>query len=76
MLVPSQVKNVRKSSQRLKEALVQLDLAVPLCLLMAQQKQYILYRIDDAHIKLLGKMYDLCQETLFQFGKFTGDFHR
>lgn len=54
-----QLRNTKKSSQRLKEALLEQDLALPLCLLMAQQKNCILYRDQEAsHLKLVGKLYD------------------
>ncbi|XP_064481885.1 THO complex subunit 2-like isoform X2 [Ornithodoros turicata] len=66
-----QLRNTKKSSQRLKEALLEQDLALPLCLLMAQQKNCILYREQEAsHLKLVGKLYDQCQDTLVQFGSF------
>ncbi len=55
----SQIKNTRKSSQRLKDALIDSDLAVPLTLLMAQQRNCVVYREtaeDDsyAHLKLVS----------------------
>ncbi|XP_023289928.1 THO complex subunit 2 isoform X2 [Orussus abietinus] len=69
----SQVRNTKKSSQRLKEALSEHDLAVALCLLMAQQKHCVVYReTDKSHLKLVGKLYDQCQDTLVQFGTFLG----
>ncbi|XP_051169390.1 THO complex subunit 2 isoform X1 [Leptopilina boulardi] len=69
----SQVRNTKKSSQRLKEALGEQDLAVALCLLMAQQKHCVVYReTDRSHLKLVGKLYDQCQDTLVQFGTFLG----
>ncbi|XP_055386448.1 THO complex subunit 2 [Condylostylus longicornis] len=69
----SQVRNTKKSSQRLKEALANNDLAVTLCLLMAQQKHCVIYRETARnHLKLVGKLYDQCQDTLVQFGTFLG----
>nr|XP_037284733.1 THO complex subunit 2-like [Rhipicephalus microplus] len=66
-----QLRNTKKSSQRLKESLLEQDLALPLCLLMAQQKNCILYREQEAsHLKLVGKLYDQCQDTLVQFCSF------
>ncbi|KAH9373714.1 hypothetical protein HPB48_018641 [Haemaphysalis longicornis] len=66
-----QLRNTKKSSQRLKEALLEQDLALPLCLLMAQQKNCILFRDQEAsHLKLVGKLYDQCQDTLVQFCSF------
>ncbi|XP_043266760.1 THO complex subunit 2 isoform X2 [Venturia canescens] len=68
-----QVRNTKKSSQRLKETLAEHDLAVALCLLMAQQKHCVVYReTDQSHLKLVGKLYDQCQDTLVQFGTFLG----
>lgn len=41
---------------RLKDALAEHDLAVALCLLMAQQKHCVVYReTDKSHLKLVGK---------------------
>jgi THO complex subunit 2 len=69
----SQVRNTKKSSLRLKEALASNDLAVALCLLTAQQKHCVIYReTSDSHPKLVGKLYDQCQDTLVQFGNFLG----
>ncbi|XP_058986277.1 THO complex subunit 2 [Musca domestica] len=69
----SQVRNTKKSSQRLKDALANHDLAVTLCLLMAQQKHCVIYReTAQSHLKLVGKLYDQCQDTLVQFGTFLG----
>ncbi|XP_068150279.1 THO complex subunit 2 [Drosophila tropicalis] len=70
----SQVRNMKKSSNRLKEALANNDLAVTICLLMAQQKHCVIYRETAAHshLKLVGNLYDQCQDTLVQFGTFLG----
>ena len=55
----NQVRNTRKSSLRLKEALLENNLAMPLCMLMAQQRNCILHQENqDTHIKLVGKLYD------------------
>lgn len=62
----SQVRNTKKSSQRLKEALAEHDLAVALCLLMAQQKHCVVYReTDKSHLKLVGKHYSNIFNVLF-----------
>lgn len=69
----SQVRNTKKSSQRLKDALANNDLSVGLCLLIAQQKHCVIYReTARSHLKLVGKLYDQCQDTLVQFGTFLG----
>lgn len=54
-----QVKNAKKSINRLKEALLQQDLVVSLCLLMAQQRYSIVFKEGvDMHLKLVGQMLD------------------
>lgn len=54
-------------------------LAVPLCLMMAQQRLATIFPAvkpntpafmmhqDKRHLKLIGKLYDQCQDTLVQF---------
>lgn len=55
----SQIKNTKKSSQRLKDSLINSNLAVPLCLLMAQQRNCVVYReTEKSHLKLVGKLFD------------------
>lgn len=67
----AQVKNTKRSTNRLKEALLQEDLIVALCILMAQQRGSIVFKEGaDLHLKLVSQMYDQCQETLVQFGSF------
>merc|ERR1719347_549001 len=67
----SQVKNTRKSSQRLKDSLIGSGLAVPLVLLMAQQGNSVVYQeTEDDHLKLVGRLFDQCHDTLVQFGTF------
>ncbi|XP_074593972.1 THO complex subunit 2-like protein [Brevipalpus obovatus] len=67
----NQVRNTRKSSVRLKDTLLESNLAMPLCILMAQQRNCILFNDKESpHIKLVGKLYDQCQETLVQYGSF------
>lgn len=69
----AQVRNTKKSSQRLKDALASNDLAVALALLTAQQKHCVIFReTTHSHLKLVGKLYDQCQDTLVQFGTFLG----
>ena len=54
-----QIRNTKKSSQRLKEALLDHDLALPLCLLMAQQRNGVIFQEGgEKHLKLVGKLYD------------------
>ncbi|XP_051824481.1 THO complex subunit 2-like [Antechinus flavipes] len=66
-----QIRNTKKSSQRLKDALLNHDLALPLCLLMAQQRNGVIFQEGgEKHLKLVGKLYDQCHDTLVQFGGF------
>lgn len=49
------------------------NLAVALCLLMAQQNYCVVFReTQKNHLKLVGKLADQCQDTLVQFGTFWG----
>ncbi|CAH1777449.1 unnamed protein product [Owenia fusiformis] len=68
----AQVRNTKKSSVKLKESLLEHDLALPLCILMAQQRDGIIFtdQDDETHLKLVGKLYDQCQDTLVQLGSF------
>lgn len=67
----SQVRNTKKSSLRLKEALNEQDLGPALCLLMAQQRNCVVYQDEETtHLKHVGRLYDQCQDTLVQFGTF------
>lgn len=70
----NQVRNTKKSSNRLKDALLQDNMAMPLCMLMAQQRNCILFSEQEhSHLKLVGKLYDQCQETLVQYGSFLSN---
>ena len=53
----NQVRNTKKSTGRLKDALLENNLAMPLCILIAQQRNCILFH-EQSHIKLVGKLYD------------------
>ena len=47
------------------------ELAVPLVLLMAQQGNCVVYQeTENDHLKLVGKLFDQCHDTLVQFGTF------
>ncbi|XP_047462426.1 THO complex subunit 2 [Mugil cephalus] len=66
-----QIRNTKKSSQRLKDALLDHELALPLCLLMAQQRNGVVFlEGGENHLKLVGHLYDQCHDTLVQFGGF------
>ncbi len=48
---------------------MEFDLAIPLCILMAQQRNAIVFQDhvggeDNRHIKLIGKLYDQVQMNL------------
>jgi THO complex subunit 2 len=66
-----QIRNIRKPSVRLRDALMEGHLTIPLCLLIAQQRNGVVYVEETTdHLKLLGKLYDQCQDNLIQFGGF------
>lgn len=53
------MRNTKKSSTRLKDALLEHGLALSLCLLMAQQRDGVVYKEgNERHLKLTGKLYD------------------
>ncbi|PWZ01853.1 hypothetical protein BCV70DRAFT_150056, partial [Testicularia cyperi] len=62
----------RRSGQRLLQALVESRLAVPLLILIAQQRQACIHLVpeSEAHLKYLGNLYDSCQEVLLQYVEF------
>jgi THO complex subunit 2 len=80
------IRNIKKCANRLKEALADHGLILPLCILLSQQRDYIVYadqvereqqRNDGGggsgekkHLKLIGSFYDQCQDSLVQFSQF------
>lgn len=61
----NQIRNTKKSSIRLKESLLENNLAVALCLLIAQQRHSVIYKEHESiHIKLAGQLYDQVQYLL------------
>lgn len=67
----NQVKDTRESSSILKGALIESGLAMPLCILIAQLRDSLFFnQSDGTPLKLVGKLYDQCQETLIQYGVF------
>lgn len=61
----------KKAIARLKDSLLKSNLLEALCILMAQQKNFIVYReYNDYPLKLTAHMLDQCQETLVQFHQF------
>uniref|UniRef100_A0A5K3FWX9 THO complex subunit 2 n=1 Tax=Mesocestoides corti TaxID=53468 RepID=A0A5K3FWX9_MESCO len=64
----AQIRNARRNANRLKEALIENKVIMPLVFLMAQQRDAILYLDDpERHVKTAGRLYDQCQGTLVQF---------
>eukprot|EP00966_Prymnesium_polylepis_P040867 948396-Prymnesium_polylepis.1 len=63
-------KNTKRSSSRLKDALVKHSLVVPLFLLIAQQRGACIFSMDTPHLKMLGELYDRCQATLEMYQAF------
>merc|ERR1719457_160292 len=70
-----QVRNTKKSASRLKESLINEGLAVPLCVLMAQQRSGVVFMksSENMHLKLVGKLTDQCHDTMMQFGNFLSN---
>ncbi|ESO04771.1 hypothetical protein HELRODRAFT_191720 [Helobdella robusta] len=84
----TQVRNTKKPSSRLMDCLTEHNLTIPLCLMMSQQRNAIIFQqpkhqqllqlqksdglpdVDNRHVKLVGKLYDQCQDTLVQFISF------
>jgi len=64
-------KNTKRSSLRLKDALQKHGLVAPLFLLIAQQRSASVFLTDSPHLKMLGELYDRCQETLEQLRTFV-----
>ena len=61
-----QIRNTKKSSQRLRDTVVDGELAIPLCLLIAQQRNGTVFFEDTSlHLKLVGKLYDqVCDKSI------------
>lgn len=61
----------RKVAARFRDALIGQRLTLPLSLLITMQKNKEIYNVSDSkHIKLVGTMYDMCHDTLVQFGSY------
>lgn len=68
-----QQQNFKKTATRLKEGLVENNLVAPLGIMLAQQRNYIIFmESKDNHLKFTGKLYDECHDTLLQYGAFIG----
>ncbi|PIC42051.1 hypothetical protein B9Z55_009252 [Caenorhabditis nigoni] len=67
----------RKAAQRLRDALLKGDLAVGLCISIAQQKEHIMYNESSTlPLKLVGKMVDQCSDTFQQLVSFLSVYMR
>lgn len=72
------IRNIKKCANRLKEALADHGLILPLCILLSQQRDYIVFlnqaerdkQVEKTHLKLIGCFYDQCQDSLVQFSQF------
>ncbi|KAI9512728.1 transcription factor/nuclear export subunit protein 2-domain-containing protein [Russula earlei] len=58
---------VLKGPQRLGKALLESQLALPLLVQVAQQRQSAVYKIPDAHLKSLASLYDATHGVLLQY---------
>ncbi|KHJ43040.1 rsbr [Trichuris suis] len=63
-------RNMKRSVLRLKQAIMQKDLIVNLCVRMAARRPRIVYSEAIMDVKVAGRMYDQCQDTLIQFASF------
>lgn len=62
----SPMRNTKRSSIRLKEALLRSNQALPLCLLISHTESNTLYREDDGkNLKLVGIFYDMVGVAVF-----------
>ncbi|KAL6079090.1 THO complex subunit 2 [Balamuthia mandrillaris] len=60
----------QQTCEALLTALKKGNLVVPLFILLAQQRGNIVYNSDVNHLKVLGDIYDKCQNTLIQYVEF------
>ena len=73
----SQSKSAQKKTlAKLKEILIDQDLLVPFMILLSQHRDIQLYsnvadRSQLLHVKLLGRLYDHCQDTLVHCASFA-----
>ncbi|XP_022828903.1 THO complex subunit 2 isoform X1 [Spodoptera litura] len=82
----SQVRNTKRSSARLKEAIVGNNLDISLCILAAQQRHCCVWKEYDgdsvssseppgSQLKVVGRLADQCQDALVQLGTFLASSH-
>jgi len=64
---------INRGYARLREALMPSQgehLAFPLLVLICQERNSIIFNSDTHHLKLIGELYDKCQETFIQYVDF------
>jgi THO complex subunit 2 len=61
---------MKKSITKLRDALLNSKLAIPLLILIGQQRSSIIFNTESVHLKLIGDLYDKCQETFLQYTEF------
>ncbi|KJE97099.1 Thoc2 protein [Capsaspora owczarzaki ATCC 30864] len=67
----SQSRNLKRTPARLLQALISSNLAMPLLLLIAQQKHAVVFSDQHtSHTKLLGDLFDQCHGVLLQYSEF------
>ncbi|XP_045527093.1 THO complex subunit 2 isoform X1 [Pieris brassicae] len=79
----SQVRNTRRSSARLKDAVVGNNLDIALCILSAQQRHCCVWKEGEeisgessgSQLKVVGRLADQCQDALVQLGTFLASSH-
>ena len=59
-----------KTNRRLKEAMTDSKLAVPLLILLGQQTGSCIFNSEHRQLKVIGETYDKCHETLLQLVAF------
>ena len=66
-----QVRACQKSSKRLKDTMVELNIAFPLCMLLANHRNSVVFKEGlEGHLKLIGSLYDQSQDCLVQMLEF------
>ncbi|CAD6188020.1 unnamed protein product [Caenorhabditis auriculariae] len=66
----SNAKN-KRASQRLRDSLLTGDLATGMCILVAQQRDHVIFEDSKTlPLKLVGELVDQCSDTLQQLGTF------
>jgi len=64
------LKNTKKSSLRLIDALIDNNLITPLFISLCQQRSICVYNTNLTHLKLIGNMFDQTNDTMMQYAEF------